>query len=474
MENSSRPPNIILLLTDDQRHDTIAALGASDAQTPQMDQLVQRGTAWTRCHIQGGLVGAVCCPSRAMLHSGQHLMQLCQRGKRIPAEHALLGEALRRRGYHCFHTGKWHNGSEAFARSFDDGAEIFFGGMDDHWNVPACDFDPSGVYDGRLPRCPQPGKGKAVRWVVGDHVHAGVHSTDLFADASCRFIDSRRDAGEPFFLSCAFMAPHDPRIMPERFARSHRPEAQQLAPNCWPGHPFDNGELQIRDELLASFPRRPAEIREHLADYRAMISHLDEAIGRIITSLAAIGELDHSIILLAGDNGLALGQHGLMGKQNLYDHSLRVPLIMAGPGIPIGERREQLCYLHDAMPTLLDLVGATPPADIGGRSLLPALHDGAAPHRSHLHHAYRDCQRSVTDGRYKLIAYAVAGQARFQLFDLQADPWEMDDRFDDQTLVDQRSSLIAQLQDWRQSPLDDHLDEGTRFWNTVAPALAAC
>ncbi|MFW5893602.1 MAG: sulfatase-like hydrolase/transferase [Verrucomicrobiota bacterium] len=143
--------NILFLFTDDQRFDTIAALGNPAIHTPNLDRLVARGTAFTRAHIPGGTSSAVCMPSRAMLHTGRNLFDLLGQGETIPADHTLLGEALQQAGYTTFGTGKWHNGPESFARSFNDGAEIFFGGMDDHWNVPACDYDPSGRYDNRRP-----------------------------------------------------------------------------------------------------------------------------------------------------------------------------------------------------------------------------------------------------------------------------------------------------------------------------------
>jgi len=140
-------PNILLLFTDDQRFDTISALG-SPVQTPNLDRLVARGTTFTHAHIPGGTSGAVCMPSRAMLHTGRHLFHLDRCGQRIPDDHTLLGEHFQAQGYTCFGTGKWHNSRPAYARSFNTGAEIFFGGMADHWNVPAYDYDPSYAPDG--------------------------------------------------------------------------------------------------------------------------------------------------------------------------------------------------------------------------------------------------------------------------------------------------------------------------------------
>jgi arylsulfatase A-like enzyme len=213
-------------------------------------------------------------------------------------------------------------------------------------------------------------------------------------------------------------------------------------------HPFDNGALDIRDEKLAAKPRQPAEIRRHLAEYYAMISHLDTQIGRILGVLRESGMFENTIIVLAGDNGLALGQHGLMGKQNLYDHSLRVPLIMAGPGAPAGERRAALCYLIDIFPTLCDLTGHAVPESVEGRSLLPVLQDPTAKHRQKLRFAYMDLHRSIMDTRYKLIEYAVHGHRRTQLFNRLEDPWELENLADLPEYAELLAVLRQELQQW--------------------------
>ena len=143
-----------------------------------------------------------------------------------------------------------------------------------------------------------------------------------------------------------------------------------------PEHPFDNGEMVVRDEQLAPWPRTPDEMRRHIAEYYAMITHLDAQIGRVLEALEATGQAENTIIVLAGDNGLAIGRHGLMGKQNMYDHSLHVPLIMSGPGIPQNRRSDALCYLLDIYPTLCDLVGVPIPGTVEGQSLVPAMREG--------------------------------------------------------------------------------------------------
>lgn len=454
-----QPPNVLIFFTDDQRFDTLHALGNSEVHTPNLDALVAAGTTFTRAHIPGGTVAAVCMPSRAMLHTGRTLFHLERDGERIPSDHVLLGEHFREAGYTTFGTGKWHNGREAYARSFSAGGEIFFGGMGDHWNVPAYRFDPSGHYE-RRPFVADPFYSNQVEYRDGDHIEIGTHSTDLFTRATRDFLAQQPD-DQPFLAYVSLMAPHDPRTMPAQFLDMYNPDEIALPPNFATEHQLDTGALRVRDELLAEFPRDPAEIRRHIAEYYAMISHLDAAFGEIVGTLRAQNRLENTVIVFAGDNGLALGQHGLMGKQNLYDHSVRVPLIFAGPGIPPGQQSDALVYLLDIFPTLCDLTGLDTPASVEGHSLRPCLQNPAATVRDQVYLAYGDNLRGISNGRHKYIAYA-GGES--QLFDLENDPWEMNNLLDTapqppeaQTLADQLDALAAVWDDQTHPA-------GARFW----------
>jgi len=453
-----KKPNILFLFTDDQRFDTIRALGNEQIETPNLDALVESGTAFKQAHIMGGTSGAVCMPSRAMLHTGRTLFHIERQGQQIPKDHVTLGEHLRANGYETFGTGKWHNAPPSYARSFSAGAEIFFGGMADHWNVPACRFDPTGRYE-QTPMCPDPFASNEVRYRHCDHITAGRHSTDLLAGAAVEFL-GRRDAAKPFLLYCAFLAPHDPRTMPREFLDKYDPTRIELPENFLPEHPFDNGDLTGRDEKLEAWPRTPETIRRHMAEYYAMITHADAAVGRIMQVLRGSGEFDRTIVVFAGDNGLAVGRHGLMGKQNLYDHSVRVPLILAGPGVPRGERRDALCYLNDIFPTVCDLTGMDAPRSVEGLSLAATFADGSAVVREELPLAYVDFQRGIRRGHHKLIEYHVAGRRTTQLFDLAADPWEMHSLADDPAHAGELASLRERLVHWR-----DALDDPSSFWD---------
>jgi arylsulfatase A-like enzyme len=459
----SDKPNILFFFTDDQRFDTIHALGNHEILTPTMDRLVAEGTTFTHAHIPGGTSGAICMPSRAMLHTGRTLFHLEGAGQSIPDDHVLMGEHFQANGFKTWGTGKWHNGPEAYARSFSDGAEIFFGGMDDHWNVPAFDYDPSEKYDGRLPQCPDAFRSNELKIRRGDHVTAGKHSSELFAEAAMDYLRSY-DSDQPFFMYLSFMAPHDPRTMPKEFLDLYDPEKITLPDNFLGGHPFDNGDLKVRDEMLAGFPRDPNDTRRQLAQYYAMVSHLDAQMGRVVETLEATGKKDNTIVVFAGDNGLAVGQHGLFGKQNMYEHSVRVPLVIGGKNVPPGQRRDAYVYLLDIFPTLCELVNVEIPKTVEGTSLVPALHDGRNHVRDTLFAAYRQYQRMVKDDRFKLIEYVVNDRRTTQLFDLENDPLEMDNLADDVSHIDTVSKLRNVLFQYRDEWDDAKSEWGKAFW----------
>ncbi len=423
------PPNIVLIVAADQRATAVGCESVELVQTPNLDALAQRGTRCTAAYHFGSCVPAVCAPSRAMLHTGIPYTEIdpalmgpvrppTDRNVPIPPT---LGEKLRRAGYHCFGTGKWHNGVETFARSFDSGDAIFFYGMADHWFTPAHAFDPSGSYPETAAR------------------NAPGHSTDVFGQTAVDFIQSQRDRENPFFCYCAFTSPHDPRTPPDAYRRMYDPRQIDLPPNFLPEHPFDNGELEIRDERLLGRPRDTKEIQRSLAAYYAMISHMDTWIGRICEAVDSIGKTANTLVVHTADHGLALGQHGLLGKQNMYEHSVRVPLILAGPGVPEGRRNPGLCYQHDLHPTLLEFAGIPDEGRLF-TSLLPLL-NGKTPGRNTVVSAYRDCQRMIRGDRLKLIEYRVSGDARRQVFDLTEDPWERNDRAEDSHFAEEIARL---------------------------------
>jgi len=399
-------PNILFLLADDQRYNTIHELNCPEVATPNMDLLARQGLVFTHAHIMGGTCGAVCMPSRAMLLTSKSLFRLKDKGRSIPDQDIMFPEYLRKNGYTTFGTGKWHNGRKAFARCFSDGGKIFFGGMSNHLKVPVNDFDPEGVYPKK-------------RQYIGEKF-----SSELFADAAIQFLDNYKGEN-PFLCYVAFTAPHDPRMAPKEYADRYTTDNVSVPENFLPQHPFDNGELRIRDEMLAPFPRTPEIIKYHLGAYYAMITHLDNQIGRILEALKRDGFEKKTIIIFTADNGLAIGSHGLMGKQNVYDHSVRVPLIIKGRGIPKAHS-STLCYLNDLFPTICDITGLPVPGSVESKSLFPVIDSPGTRIHDYAFYAYRNYQRGIrTAGNWKLIRYQVNGSDTLQLFNLNADPLEM-------------------------------------------------
>lgn len=419
-----KTPNVLVIITDDQRFDTVRALGNKEIITPNIDNLVREGTAFTHAYIPGGTIGAVCMPSRAMINSGRTLFQIQDQGQEIPDEHKLLGECFREHGYDTFGTGKWHNGSKAYARSFTDGDNIFFGGMHDHWCVPVHSFDESGKYNGRLKKNSDYFHSRHVVEHKANKINVGEHSTDFIANGLIHFLE--KDHSErPFFAYCAFLAPHDPRTMPDQFRTMYKAENITLPKNFQDYHHIEYDNTSCRDELLAPYPRTQEDTREQIAEYYAMISHLDDQIGRVLNKLEEKGLKDNTIIVLMGDNGLALGQHGLFGKQSLYDHSVRVPLIFSGPGVPRNTRQDCLVYLSDVYPTLCDMLGFEIPKSVNSISFIDVLKGHQKEAREYLYLAYTDKIRGVTKDGFKYIEHRYQGKHTYSLFDLIHDPLEM-------------------------------------------------
>lgn len=403
------PPNILLVIADDHRADAIGGLGHSAVVTPTLDELAWQGSVFSRTRIMGGLMPAVCAPSRACLFTGRNVFRAdAEPGLafgphnevKLPADAPTLPEVFRSAGYETFFTGKWHNDVPALLRSFENGRAIFHGGMSSHTAVPVRD-----LADFR--------SGAPAR--IG-----GGFSTDLFADAAEHFLRTR-ERRRPFFACLSFTSPHDPRTPPPEFRRLYPPDRIALPANFEPQHPFDNGSLEIRDERLSPRPLSQAAIREELAAYYGMISHHDAALGRVLRALADAGDAKTTIVVYLSDHGLALGSHGLLGKQNLYECSVRVPLLLRGPGIPVGAQFRALAYAFDLYATLCELTGLALPRGTDSRSLAPVLRGEGANGRSEICAVYMDQQRMVTDGRWKLILYRAKGSERVQLFDLDDD-----------------------------------------------------
>jgi arylsulfatase A-like enzyme len=376
---ADRHPNVILLNTDDQRFDTIHALGNREILTPNLDTLVRRGMSFRNFYSQGGMISAMCVPSRTMLMTARSLFRI-PGPKDLPPGMPLLPKAFERAGYATFHHGKK---STTY--------------------VPASEAFQKIAYSGMEPE---------VR----------AQQSEIVADAVIDYIRTR-DPARPFFAYLAPPVPHDPRLAPKKFMDMYDPAKIRLPKNFMPRHPFDYGDPGTgRDENLAPIPRTPDVMRRHIADYYASITCLDYHVGRILAELEKSGLTANTIFVFTSDQGLSVGgRHGLMGKQNLYE-DFKGPLVFAGPGIRRGQS-DAMAYMHDLFPTLCELAGIATPQGIEGVSFAPAVRGSRWAGHEYIFGAYMDCQRMIRDRRYKLIWYPKA--KRYQLFDLARDAWEI-------------------------------------------------
>lgn len=416
-----KKPNILFLFADDQRADALGCAGNTYIRTPNIDKLAETGVRFSNNYVMGGHHGAICAPSRAMLMSGKSLFHVYDHLEGVHTMPMHFAE----NGYETFGTGKWHNGAKTFEASFQKGDNVFIGGMADHYNVPCRTLGP----DGKL----------------GEPVKKGF-STDLFADAAINYLNNyaKGERKKPFFCYVAFTAPHDPRSPRKDYIGMYPDGSIPLPGNFKALHPFEFDDMNIRDETLAPWPRTPEIIQQSLSDYYALISHLDNRIGDIIETLKKQGLFENTIIVYAADNGLAIGSHGLLGKQDLYEHSMKVPLILSGPGILKNEVRDALVYLYDIFPSLSDLCGLPAPSGIDGKDFVQVLLGKEKEVRSSLYTAYRNTVRAVRTDEWKLIRYPQRNYT--QLFNLKLDPLEIDNLADlpeYKSKVDEMDSLLG-------------------------------
>ena len=442
-------PNILLLVSDDQRPDTIAALGNRDIHTPNLDRLVREGVAFTRAVC----ANPICTPSRAEILTGcdGFTAGVLDFGRPIKPELATFAGTLRQAGYHTWYVGKWHNDGRPTQRGYEETRGLFRGGGGKWMPEDARDWAgrPVTGYRG---------------WVFQDDQGKlfPERGVGLTPDISARFADAaiellERKPQRPFFLHVNFTAPHDPLLLPPGYQDRYAADKLPLPPNFLPEHPFDHGNLKGRDELLFRFPRTPEEVRAELAAYYAVISHLDEQVGRILAALRASGQEDNTIVIFASDHGLAVGSHGLRGKQSMYEHTINVPMIWRGPGIPHGQRRQAQVYLREIFPTCCELADIKVPDTVRGQSFAAVLQGKTADrHHEEVFGYFRNFQRMIRNDRYKLVEYPAAGQV--QLFDLENDPHEQTNLAAAPEQAQRVAALRHKLRAWQQQVNDPVLD----------------
>ncbi|MEO1998351.1 MAG: sulfatase-like hydrolase/transferase [Planctomycetaceae bacterium] len=411
-------PNLLFLFADDQAFNTLHALGNDEIETPNLDRLVANGVTFTHAFNQGSWSGAVCVASRHMLVTGRFLWQAQQASRTAEAERKagrFWPVYLKQAGYETYMTGKWHIRAKA-ENAFDHVIHVR-GGMPKQ--------TPAGY---NRPLSDKPDGWKPWDTQFGGFWQGGKHWSEVLGDDAVGFLEQSSRSDKPFFMYLAFNAPHDPRQSPKEYVERYPLDRIALPRNFLPEYPFKDAigcGQKLRDERLAPFPRSPLAVKVHRQEYYAIITHMDAQIGRILKALEATGQADNTYIFFTADHGLAVGHHGLMGKQNLYDHSVRVPFMVNGPGIPKGRRLAGAIYLQDVMPTTLELAGVDIPDHVQFRSVLPLIRGERARNYDAQYGAYLALQRSVRMDGYKLILYPKIGKMR--LYQVDRDPLEQND-----------------------------------------------
>jgi arylsulfatase A-like enzyme len=450
--NPSSRPNFLFMICDDLMFRTIHSLNNPEVRTPNMDRLARSGCTFTHSFHQGSWSGAVCIASRTMLNSGLTGFRAEAGLDHVPTWGQTLGAA----GYDTYICGKWHLDPTVLQRSFKEMGPVGPGML---VSTPL-----GGAAYGR----PRPGDDWQP-WdesLKGHWIHTELwrnqtpdrieHAASLFSDC---FIDhlmnkaAKRDA--PFFMYLGFNSPHDPRQAPRDYLDMYPQDKIEVPPNFLPHHPFNQGDFYIRDEMLAPFPRTPQAVQLHRREYYALITYTDAQIGRILDALEQSGKASNTYVILTADHGLAVGEHGLMGKQNMYDCSLRMPLMITGPGIPAGKQIDELVYQHCLYATTCDLAGIPIPQTVEFPSLAPILRGSGQPPYDTVFSYYLGFQRTVRTKTHKIIVYPEI--KRVQVFDIANDPWEMHDLVAEPSAAAIRRDLMQRLLRM-QKELDDPLN----------------
>jgi len=439
----AKPPNIVFILVDDLGDVDVGAYGNREVRTPNIDRLAEGGALFSHAYNMGSWTGAVCVASRTMLNTGLMLW----RAQRVDqpqwrAEGRFWSDMLRAAGYRTYMTGKWHVQTDA--RQVFDVTRTLRGGMP---------RDTPAGYDRPREDREDPWDAADPKW--GGFWAGGRHWSEVLADDAGIMIAEAAQRDEPFFMYLAFNAPHDPRQSPQPYLDRYPVGDIELPASFLPEYPYNaaiGSPRSLRDERLAPFPRTEQAVRVHRREFYAIISHLDTQVGRILDALEESGQTDHTWIFFTADHGLAVGRHGLMGKQNMYEHSLRVPFIVSGPGVEPGTRIHAPIYYQDIVPTTLELAGKKVPEHVEFRSVLPLLRGERETSYPAIYAAYTNRARAVIEEGYKLMVYPTVPKMR--LFHLDDDPHEIRDLAGDpgqagrvRQLRERLQALQAQMED---------------------------
>ena len=444
---AERAPNVLFLLADDMRPDCLSALGNSRIATPNLDDLAARGMTFTRATCSN----PICVVSRAEMLTGMHGWEngvTGMTGNRFVEGVSFWADTLKQAGYETWYVGKWHTNGRPSGRGYSDVAGLFSGGGGKYWKEGQVDWKgfPITGYRGWIF---QTDDGKTKFPELGVGVTPDI--SEKFADAAISLIERKTEA--PWFCHVNFTAPHDPLFIPPGLEGKYRAEDMSLPENFLPEHPFDHGNFDGRDEALLHWPRTPEAIKDLLRVYYSVIDDMDAQIGRILAALEKTGQRENTLIIFTSDHGMGCGSHGLRGKQNMYEHTINVPFVAAGPGIAEGSKTDAQIYLRELYPTTCDLAGVEIPGAVTAESFAPVLRGEKASHHEVIYGCFRDCQRMIrTADGWKLVRYPQVD--RWQLFDLNRDPFELENLAGKTAFSEKFEALKARLDAWRRETGD--------------------
>lgn len=472
----TKKPNIIFLFTDDQTFASVNALGNKEIYTPNLDRMVKAGTTFTHAYNMGGWHGAVCVASRSMIISGAFLWNAKEKEKLWKSKDTVAlqqtwPKLMQQKGYNTYMTGKWHVQAPAdvvFYRTehirpgmpSDRGGEL--SAAFKKWELESGDM---ATWNSYLPmEYARPTSKNDTSWsptdtIQGGFWEGGTHWSEVVRNDALDFLKEAEKKEDPFFMYLAFNAPHDPRQAPQRFLDMYPLDSIALPESFLPVYPWKDdigNERTLRDEALAPYPRTEYAVKKHRQEYYAIISHLDEQVGKILDALKASGKMENTYIFFGADHGLSVGQHGLLGKQSLFDHSVRVPLMVMGPDVPKGKRINQDIYLQDIMATSLDLAGVEKPDYVQFNSFMDLVTgENTKGNYKGVYGAYMNLQRMIRKDSYKLLVYPKIHKVL--LFDLKADPNEIKDLANDSKYAEKVTLLFNDLMEL-QKTMNDSLN----------------
>lgn len=440
-ESSRHPsvekPNILFILADDLAYDAIGSTSQGEVITPHLDSLRDQGCLFSHVYNPGSWTPAVCQASRTMLNTGLTVWKAAKYNRK-KTQDPLWSELMKKQGYETYFVGKWHVETVTPKEVFDHTGTVragmpqqtkagyarkFIPGMADEW---------------------QPDDKKQ-----GGHWEGGHHWSEVVADETCNFLQEAGKQEKPFFMYIAFNAPHDPRQSSPRHLDRYPVDKIKIPTAFLPEYPYCKeigAGPKLRDEWLAPYPRTKYSIQVNRKEYYSIISHLDDQIGRILAQLKTKVKRP-TYVIFTSDQGLSIGDHGFMGKQNLYEPSTRVPFLVSGPGIKAGSSQNTAVYMQSIMPTSLEMAGTTPPANISFPSLLPQLKSGETIAPQDMYGCMFDRQRMIKTDEWKLLIYPKANAIR--LYHCRTDPHELKDVAADpqyRTIMDDLFRRLQKLQ----------------------------